>query len=395
MGRKQRTFTAEFKAKVVLELLDGELELNQVASKYEILPKTLKDWKKQFKDNAVFAFDLSKATKEYKARIEELEAQNNELAKELGKTTVERNWAVKKLKSLDLSHKKSMIEVPKLDTDLSLSRQCRLLGVHKSTYYYTATPCYQSQHEIDMLHKIDEYYTEDPSYGHRRMKARLNQEGFQVGKKWVISAMKFMGIQAQYPKNKKNTTIADPEHKKYPYLLAGFRNKKGSVQPVGVNHIWSGDITYIRLKGGFAYLCAIIDWFTKKIVSWKISETIDISLTTKTLQEALSSHEKPVIFNSDQGSQYTSAKHTDILLKNNISVSMNGKGRSIDNVVIERFFRTLKQENVYKKAYQTINEARKGITEYIGYYNHGRLHSSIGYKTPNAAYNDLLLQKAA
>jgi len=193
-----------------------------------------------------------------------------------------------------------------------------------------------------------------------------------------------MGIRALYPKVK--TTIANKEHKKYPYLLNEFKNNKGQVIIDTPNKVWSTDITYIRLEHGFAYLAAIIDWNTKKILSWKLSNTMDVLLTTSVLKEALSLYPKPEILNSDQGSQYTAKEHIKILKQHNISISMDAKGRSIDNIVIERFWRSIKYENIYPSSYKDIKEARVGIREYINTYNKERLHSSIDYLTPDEAY---------
>jgi putative transposase len=198
-----------------------------------------------------------------------------------------------------------------------------------------------------------------------------------------------MGIRALYPKVR--TTLANKEHKKYPYLLKAFKNNNNQVvidtpkvansgckANFPVNKVWSSDITYIKLEKGFAYLAAIIDWNTKKVLSWKLSNTMDVALTTTVLQDALSKYPKPEIFNSDQGSQYTAKEHIDILVKNDISISMDAKGRSIDNIVIERFWRTLKYEDVYPSSYTNIKEAKVGIREYIDIYNKERLLFGIG-----------------
>jgi putative transposase len=187
-----------------------------------------------------------------------------------------------------------------------------------------------------------------------------------------------------YPKAR--TTVANKEHKKYPYLLNEFKNDKNQVIIDTPNKVWSTDITYIRLSHGFAYLAAIIDWNTKKILSWKLSNTMDVSLTTTVLQEALSLYPKPDILNTDQGSQYTAKEHIDILVKNDISISMDAKGRSIDNIVIERFWRSIKYENIYPSSYGNIKEAREGIKEYMNIYNKERLHSSLDYMTPDEVY---------
>ena len=217
----------------------------------------------------------------------------------------------------------------------------------------------------------------------------LKRLGFLVGRKLIKSAMEFMGIKALYP-NKK-TAVINKQHKKYPYLLNTFKNESNQVVIDKANKVWSADITYIRLEHGYVYLAAIIDWYSKKILSWKLSNTMDTHLTISVLNEALLKYAKPDIFvNSDQAVQYTAKEHIKILLENKINISMDAKGRSIDNIAIERFWRTLKYENVYPSSYKTMKEASLGIRDYIDTYNNERLHSSIGYITPDEAYTGIL-----
>ena len=390
MSRKKASYTADFKSKVVLELLESGLTLNEVASKHKILPKNLQNWKKQFLSNMSLAFDKKQVVKSYEDDIVKLKSENDQLAKKLGRTVVERDWLSEKLKSLDLSSRKQFLTSPealqarKTASALSLNRQLRLLSISKKSYYYKASEPFSRSSDQELLNQIDNIYTEHPYYGYRRMRDALKREGIKIGKKRTISAMKYMGLRAIYPEPK--TTIAIKEHKKYPYLLKQFKNKRGQVIIEKCNRVWSTDITYIRLAKGFVYLAAIIDWATKKILSWKLSNTMDVSLTTSVLEDALRKHPKPEILNTDQGSQYTAQAHIDILVKNRISISMDGRGRSIDNIVIERFWRTLKYENVYLNDYATKKEAERGINEYINKYNRSRLHSTIGNRTPNEVY---------
>jgi putative transposase len=392
MSKKRRKFSAEFKAKIVLEVLEGEKTINEIASKYDLLPKNITNWKKQFLDNMSLAFDKSVVVKEYKEEIESLKKQSEQLAKKVGTLTIERDWLEGKLKSLDLSNKKDMIDSEgevqantiNKDKIPSLNRQLQLLGISKTAHYYKPVQKFGSDNDIKLLNTIDKIHTKFPYYGTRRVTKLLKRLGFSVGRKLVKSAFEFMGIRALYPKVK--TTIANREHKKYPYLLNKFKNNKGQVVINTPNKVWSTDITYIRLEHGFAYLAAIIDWNTKKILSWKLSNTMDVSLTTSVLNEALSLYPKTEILNSDQGSQYTASAHIDILVKHGISISMDAKGRSIDNIAIERFWRTIKYENIYPSSYKDIKEARVGIKEYINTYNKERLHSSIDYLTPDEVY---------
>ena len=401
MSRKRTTYSADFKAKVVLELLEGDNTLNEIASKYNLLPKNLQNWKKQFLNNASLAFDKSIVVKEYKEEIEKLKKEKDATSKKLGEVIIERDWAVGKLKSLDLSTKRRLISEGKVQAQKdikipSLNKQLAMLNISKTTHYYKPVQKFSSNEDLKLLNIIDKIHTKYPYYGTRRVERLLKRLGFNVGRKLIKSAFEFMGIKALYPKIR--TTIANKEHKKYPYLLDEFKNDNNQVVIDSANKVWSADITYIKLEKGFAYLAAIIDWHTKKILSWKLSNSMDVYLTTSVLNEALSKYPKPEIFNTDQGSrpseattpheggQYTAKEHIDILIANNISISMDAKGRSIDNIVMERFWRSIKYEDIYPSSYKTIKEARDGIKEYIEIYNKERLHSSIGYLTPDEVY---------
>ena len=389
MSRKRTTYSADFKAKVVLELLEGDNTLNEIASKYNLLPKNLQNWKKQFLNNASLAFDKSIVVKEYKEEIEKLKKEKDATSKKLGEVIIERDWAVGKLKSLDLSTKRRLISEGKVQAQKdikipSLNKQLAMLNISKTTHYYKPVQKFSSNEDLKLLNIIDKIHTKYPYYGTRRVEKLLKRLGFNVGRKLIKSAFEFMGIRALYPKVR--TTLANKEHKKYPYLLKAFKNNNNQVIIDTPNQVWSTDITYIKLEKGFAYLAAIIDWNTKKILSWKLSNTMDVSLTTSVLLDALSRYPKPEILNTDQGSQYTAKEHIDILVKNGISISMDAKGRSIDNIVIERFWRTLKYEDVYPSSYTNIKEAKVGIGEYIDIYNKERLHSALDYLTPDEAY---------
>lgn len=386
--KKGQVFSAEQKSKIVIELLKEEQTINQLASKYGVTPKTLQNWKKKFLENASLAFDVSVSTKVYKDEIEELKEQNNELAKALGKLTIRTEWAEGKLKSLGLTNKKALIE-PKLK-DLSISEQCDIFGISRSSYYYKPVPL--SEYELKILNAIDRIYTKNSDYGYRFIHKQLLEDGFLVGRDRVLKYMRLMGIQAIYPKKKRKTTVPDGGHKKYPYLLEDYKveNKKNkskkSVKVENPNEVWSGDITYLGTPNGFVYLAAIIDWNSKAILSYKISNTMDTHLVTDVLNEALSKYPAPKIFNSDQGSQYTSDAHTKILKENGIQISMNSKGRSIDNIAIERFFRTLKYCNIYINDYKTLKELKEGVKKYIYKYNFERFHSTINYQKPMDVY---------
>jgi putative transposase len=398
MSTKRKVYSADFKAKLVLKVLECEQTINEISSQYEVLPVSLKNWKKQFLENMSLAFDKSIVVKEYKNEIETLQKDKDELAKKVGNLTIEKEFLEGKLESsVSFKNRKTFIDT---ELPISLNKQCKLLSISKSSLYYQPVKKFSSEGELELLNAINDTYSEHPYYGTRRIVTALQNMGINIGRKLVRSAMKYIGIEALYPKPK--TTIPNKEHYKYKYLLSQFWNDKHQVIVDKPNQVWSTDITYIKLEKGFVYLAAVIDWNTKKILSWKLSNTMDVSLTTSVLNEALSLYPKPEIFNTDQGSQYTAQAHVDILKKHDIKISMDGKGRATDNICIERFWRSIKYEEIYLNDYKSMNELRYSINRYMEKYNSRRLHSAIGNKTPNEIYfkaiNNLdskLLQKVS
>ena len=265
MSRKRTTYTASFKAKLVLEVLEGTKTLNEIATQYELLPKNLLNWKKQFLDNASLAFDKSALVKEYKIEIETLQKDKDNMAKKVGELTLEKDFLEGKLVSLvSLNKRKEMIDIKH---KLSLNKQLKLLDISKTAYYYEPVIPFSSNEDMKLLNTIDLIHTKHPYYGTRRIVKLLARLGLNCGRKLIKTAMKFMGIRALYPKAR--TTIANKEHKKYPYLLKEFKNDKNQVIIDIPNKVWSTDITYIRLEKGFVYLAAIIDWNTKKRLNEK------------------------------------------------------------------------------------------------------------------------------
>jgi putative transposase len=328
------------------------------------------------------AFDKSTVVKEYKDKIELLQKDKDMIAKKLGETIVEKEFLEGKLVSLASSKERKTLLDTKLN--LSINQQCKLLNISKSSLYYQPIKPFSTDKEIKLLDAINNIYSDFPYYGYRRITKQLQIDGYNVNRKRVNKAMKYMGIEALYPKPK--TTTADKEHYKYPYLLKDFRNDAGQVIIDRANKVWSTDITYIKIDKGYVYLAAIIDWHSKKILSWKLSNTMDNSLVLSVLKDALAYYPKPEIFNTDQGSQYTSKAHTDILKKHDIKISMDGKGRATDNICIERFWRSIKYEEIYLNEYKNVKVLRKAIGKYMDTYNSKRLHSTIEYKTPNEVY---------
>jgi len=382
MSTKRKTYSADFKAKVVLEVLEAEQTINEIASKYELLPANVKNWKKMFLENMSLAFDKSIVVKEYKIELETVKKEKDMIAKKLGETIVEKEFLEGKLESLVSSKTRKTFVDTKLK--ISLNKQCKLLHIAKSTLYYEPVKKFSSDADIKFLNLLNEIHSEFPYYGTRRLVTALANEGVNVGRKLLKTAMEYIGIKALYPKHK--TTQAYKEHYKYKYLLKEFKNDKNQVIIDTPNKVWSTDITYIKLEKGFVYLAAIIDWHSKKILSWKLSNGMDVKLTTDVLKEALMLYPKPEIFNTDQGSQYTAKEHVELLKKYDIKISMDGKGRSIDNICIERFWRTIKYEEIYLNDYKSMYELRYSIKNYIKKYNTKRLHSTIENKTPNEVY---------
>jgi putative transposase len=259
-------------------------------------------------------------------------------------------------------------------TEISVRRQCQLLGVHRSSLYYQ--PAGESQENLLLMRWIDEQYTRRPFYGSRRMTVWLRSQGQRVNRKRVARLMELMGIEAIYPKPK----LSQPGegHHIYPYLLEG-------VPVEHPNQVWSADITYIRMAQGFAYLVAVMDWFSRFVLSWALSVTQELAFCVEALQRALR-WSQPQIFNSDQGSQFTSEKFTGVLQAHGVAISMDGRRRCLDNIFIERLWRSLKYEEVYLRDYGLVPEARAGIGRYFHFYNHERPHQSLGYRTPAAVY---------
>jgi len=231
--------------------------------------------------------------------------------------------------------------------------------------------------ECILLNELDEEYTRHPFYGTRRMTKYLRGRGYAVNRKRVQRLMKKLGLSGMAPGP--NTSKPHPEHKIYPYLLRGL----DIIRP---NQVWSTDITYIRLRHGFVYLVAIIDWYSRKILSWRVSNTMDAGFCVDCLEEAIKIYGSPEIFNTDQGSQFTSECFTGVLIKNGITISMDGRGRALDNIFVERLWRTVKYEDVYLKGYESLPDLLLGLTQYFLFYNEERLHQSLGYTTPDVVY---------
>ena len=267
---------------------------------------------------------------------------------------------------------------------LPRSRQAEALGISRSSLYYQPEPV--SPADLTLMRRMDELHLAYPFAGSRMLRDLLLAEGFTVGRLHVSTLMKRMGIEALY--RKPNTSKPAPGHQVYPYLL----RKLSVTKP---NQVWAMDITYIPMARGFVYLAAVVDWFSRRVLAWRLSITLEAAFCIEAVEEALARYERPEIFNTDQGSQFTSHDFTSVLLKNEIAISMDGKGAWRDNVFVERLWRSIKYEEVYLRAYDSVSEARISIGRYLTFYNGQRPHSSLDRKTPDQAYFNPLPQFAA
>jgi putative transposase len=266
--------------------------------------------------------------------------------------------------------------IDKQNPCLSITEQCALLKMSRSSYYYRGAG--ETEENQILMRRIDELYTENPTWGSRKLRDKLRLEKYRVNRKRIQRLMRKMGIETIYPK--RNLSKSNHEHAIYPYLL----RKVGILRP---NHVWSTDITYIRLHHGWVYMVAIIDWYSKAILSWRLSNTLDRFFCIDALREALRHYGTPEVFNTDQGAQFTNPEWTGILKSAGVKISMNGKGRAADNIPIERFWRTLKYDEVYLKDYETMANAKENIGRYIAKYNNLRPHASLCGLTPMSVYS--------
>ena len=258
---------------------------------------------------------------------------------------------------------------------LAKRRRCELLGVPRSTAYYRPQPV--SESDLEVMRLIDEIHLRLPFYGSRRVRDELDDLGHRVNRKRVRRLMRLMGLRALYPKRR--TSHPGAGHKIYPYLLRGLSIERA-------NQVWAADVCYLPMAKGFMYLVAIMDWHTRRVLSWRVSNTLDADFCVDALEEAIARFGPPGIFNTDQGAQFTSEAFTGVLKRHGIAISMDGKGRWVDNVFVERLWRSVKYEDVYLKAYETPAELRAGLARYFEFYNARRRHSALDRRTPDAVY---------
>jgi putative transposase len=260
---------------------------------------------------------------------------------------------------------------------LSIAEQCELLGLARSSYYYEPVP--ESAENLRLMRLIDEQYLETPYFGSRRMTKQLVRAGERVNRKRVQRLMRQMGLEGLFPGRK--TTMPAPGHKVYPYLLRGLTIDRP-------NQVWCSDITYVPLRCGYLYLVAVMDWFSRHVLAWQLSNTLDATFCVEAAEAALA-QARPEIFNTDQGSQFTSEAFTSLLVQNCVAISMDGRGRVTDNIVIERLWRSVKYEELYLKDHATAADVSDGLTDWFDLYTHRRPHQALGYQTPHEVYHGL------
>jgi len=370
---KRKQYTPELKATIVMEVLREERTLNEIAASYGIHPNLLSRWKIEFIKNAARVFDNAAAEVEKTKLL--YEREKDELLKQIGQLTYENAWLKKNPVNSTTREERLHLVEAKNET-ISVTRQTALLGINRTSLYYKPVPICDEVYQIKRL--IDEIYTAHPEFGYRRMTKYLNKKyNISINRKRTRHYMREMGIHGFCP----GPNLSKRIHRKYlyPYLLAGMTIDRP-------NQVWSIDITYCRMKRGFMYLAAIIDWHSRYIVGYSLSNTLDTAFVIYAIQTAIRRYGAPAIINSDQGSQFTSDEYIELLKENGIQISMDGKGRALDNQRIERFFRSYKWEKLYLEDCETGFSLKHITGEYIQFYNYERPHQSLDYATPYEVY---------
>ncbi|WP_161914419.1 IS3 family transposase [Methylosinus sp. C49] len=364
--KSRRTHSPAFKAKVALAAIKGEKTLSELAQQFDVHPNQITTWKGQLLEGAAGVFGHEKP--EAKEAAVDLKA----LHAKIGELTLTNGFFVRRAHQSGIAERKTMID---RSYELPIARQARALGVARSSVYYKPRPV--SAEDLKLMRRIDELHLEHPFAGARMLRDLLRREGVVVGRRHVATLMKRMGIAAIY--RRPNTSKPAPGHKIYPYLLRGVKIERP-------NHVWATDISYIPMRRGFVYLAAVVDVASRRVLAHRVSITMEAEFCVEALKEALAKHGRPEIFNTDQGSQFTGHDFTSVLLDAKIAISMDGKGSWRDNVFVERLWRSVKYEEVYLRAYDSVSEARASIAKYLAFYNERRPHSSLDSRTPDEAY---------
>ncbi|WP_202324135.1 MULTISPECIES: IS3 family transposase [unclassified Mesorhizobium] len=363
--RPRRNHSPAFKAKVALAAIKGEKTLAELAQQYDVHANQITDWRKQLLEGASNVFGAAEKS-EPTVDIKALHAKIGEL------TLANDFLGLGARQGRLVGERKTMID---REHELPIAKQAAELGISRGSVYSLPKPT--SAADLKLMRRIDELHLDYPFAGSRMLQKLLKREGYETGRLHVRTLMKRMDIEALY--RKPRTSKPGDGHKIYPYLL-------GKLAVTRPNQVWATDLTYIPMARGFCYLVAVVDWFTRKVLSWRLSITMDAAFCIEALEEALATYGKPEIFNSDQGSQFTSHDFTKVLLDREIRISMDGKGAWRDNVFVERLWRSVKYEEVYLKAYDSVREGRASIGKYLDFYNRGRPHSSLDGRAPDEAY---------
>ncbi|WP_316157924.1 IS3 family transposase [Cupriavidus sp. BIC8F] len=364
--RSRRTHSAAFKAKVALAALKGDKTLAELAQQYDVHPSQITDWKQQLVEHAVELFGGGKTV------ASEPPVDLKALHAKIGQLTLENDFLGRRAQQSGVAERKAMIDRMHA---LPVSRQVKLVGIARSSAYYKPKPV--SEADLKLMRRIDELHLEHPFAGARMLARLLRREGIQVGRRHVSTLMKRMGIEALY--RRPNTSRKHTAHKIWPYLLRDRKIDRA-------NQVWALDTTYIPMARGFVYLTAVVDWASRKVLAHRVAITLGSCHAVEALEEAFAKYGKPEIVNTDQGSQFTAADFTDTVLSRGIDLSMDGKGSWRDNVFVERLWRSVKYEEVYLKAYDSVSHARRSIAAYLTWYNQNRPHSSLEDQTPDEAY---------
>ncbi|MCZ7663983.1 MAG: IS3 family transposase [Thermoleophilia bacterium] len=363
--RPRRNHSPVFKAKVALEAIKGEEPLIVIAERFDVHPNQITKWKRQLLEGAAAVFGESEQGKEDGPSVAELHAK-------IGELTMENGFFVRCARSHKRQERQAMIDKGQ---PLPVRRQAELLDLSRSSVYYQ--PVGTSEADLALMAAMDEIHLKFPFYGIRRIRGELLHRGFVVGRGHVATLMRKMGMEALYPKRR--LSKPHPDHRVYPYLLRGLKVTRAG-------QVWTADITYLPMARGFCYLTAVMDWASRRVLSFRVSNTLDASFCVEALEEALERYGAPEIFNTDQGSQFTSEDFTGLLLSRGVRISMDGRGRWMDNVFIERLWRSVKYEEVYLKGYETIPEARRELAAYFDFYNRRRRHQGLEDQTPDEVY---------
>ncbi|WP_246740228.1 IS3 family transposase [Bradyrhizobium sp. LCT2] len=362
--KSRRTHSPAFKAKVALAAVKGDKTLAELAQLFDVHPNQITIWKNQLLEGAAGVFGHDKTSAETPVDLKALHAKIGELA-------LENDFLFRRAHQGGPAERKAMID---RGHDLSIVRQAKVLKLARSTVYYEPRPV--SAEDLALMRRLDELHLDYPFAERVCYDRCCGGRGIRRSPPHR-DAMKRMGIEAVY--RRPNTSKPAPGHKIYPYLLRGLKIERP-------DHAWAMDITYIPMRRGFVYLAAVVDVSSRRVLAHRVSITMEAAFCVEAVQEALAKHGRPEIFNTDQGSQFTSLEFTDVLLDAKIAISMDGKGAWRDNVFVERLWRTVKYEEVYLRAYDSVSEARASIAKYLAFYNQGRPHSSLDGRTPDEAY---------